>query len=51
METSYKNKIRLVSDEQFGRYLNERYKLKITFQKGLLATIAISILIYLSKVL
>ena len=49
MELSYKDKLHLVRDEQFGSSFGERDSIKSFFQKGLLGTIVISIIIYLSK--
>jgi len=51
LETSYKNKLRLVRDEQFNNPLNDKEKLKMISQKGLLIIIAISMIIYLSNIL
>ena len=51
MSLSYKNKLKVVSDEQFNNPFNEKDKIKLTLQKGLFVTIAISMLIYLSKLL
>lgn len=51
MELSYKDKLRLVSDEQFGTPFEEKDNIKSIFQKGLLVTIVIFIIMYLSKLL
>ena len=49
MELSYKDKLRLVRDEQFGSLFEERESIKSLFQKGLLGTVIIFMIIYLSK--
>ncbi len=50
MKVSYKNKLRLVQDEHFhNSSLNEKEKLKVMLQKGLLVITVMFILMYLSK--
>jgi len=49
MEVSYKNKLRLVSDEQFGASFEEKENLKSMLQKGLFVLIFVFSIIYLSK--
>jgi len=51
MEVSYKNKLRLVSDEQFGTSFEEKENLKSILQKGLFILIIVFSIMYLSKLL
>jgi hypothetical protein len=46
MAVSYKDKLRLLQDEQFSNPFNEKDKTKATIQKGLFIAITISTLIY-----
>jgi hypothetical protein len=49
MEVSYKDKLRLVRDEQCSSSFIEKENIKSIFQKGLFIAIVLFILIYLSK--
>ena len=49
MEISYKDKLCLVRDEQFGNPFQEKESIKSFFQKGLLIIMIIFIIIYISK--
>jgi len=49
MELSYKNKLRLVSDEQFDSSFDEKESLKSMLQKGLFVLTFVFSIIYLSK--
>jgi len=49
MELSYKNKLRLVSDEQFGSSFDIKENLKSILQKGLFFLSFVFLIIYLSK--
>jgi len=49
MELSYKNKLRLVRDEQFGSSFEEKENLKSILQKGLFFLTFVFSIIYLSK--
>jgi len=51
MELSYKNKLRLVSDEQFGSSFEEKENLKSILQKGLFVLTFIFSVISLSKLI
>ena len=49
MELSYKNKLRLVRDEQFGSSFEEKENLKSILQKGLFFLTFVFSIAYLSK--
>jgi len=51
MELSYKNKLRLVSDDEFGSSFEEKDSLISILQKGLFVLIFVFTIIYLSKLI
>jgi len=51
MELSYKNKLRLVSDDEFGYSFEEKEDLKSILQKGLFVLTFVFTIIYLSKLI